>query len=66
MARIKSVLEKVESIKINPHYDMTVENMYEIYRNGKNIFNVIMLSFNFGYFQGMKAAKSELNHNGVK
>lgn len=51
--------------KINPYYDMTIENLKEISTANRDLFYVISDSFRFGYAQGMKAAKAEMRKRGI-
>lgn len=51
--------------KINPYYDMTIENFKEISNANRDLFGVINDSFRFGYVQGMKAAKAEMRKRGI-
>ena len=67
MSRIKNVVGKAQAMtmKINPHYSMTVEDAIEIKEKSGGIFGIINNSFAFGYMQGMKAAKAEMKKGGV-
>lgn len=66
MPRIKNAVQKAESMtgKINPHYDMSISNMKEIYRESIGVWDMIHYSFQFGYLQGMKAARAEMKKGG--
>lgn len=59
MARVKSVYKAIEKLEINENYGMCVAHLSEIKEHAKSQFDVICDSFNFGYLQGMKAAKAE-------
>lgn len=67
MGCIKNAVSKANAIigTINPHYDMSCENMREIYDTYGGSFDVICCSFRFGYLQGMKAAKAEMKKGGA-
>lgn len=67
MRNVKNVVEKAKSVteKINPYYDMSFENMREIYNTYGGNFEVICCSFRFGYLQGIKAAKAEMKKRGA-
>lgn len=67
MARVKNAMQLVESSigKINARYDMSVENIDDIYKSSGDVFIMICNSFRFGYMQGMKAAKAEIKKGGV-
>lgn len=59
---MKNVVEKAKTMhgKINPRYDLRVNEIVEIYDTYGGNFDVICCSFKFGYLQGMKAAKAEM------
>ena len=63
MARVKNVVEKAESMmgKIPNGYQMSISQVVEFYDAFSNDwFSLIINSFQFGYMQGMKAAKAEM------
>lgn len=62
MGSVTNVISKANSLagKINPYYNMSLENMREIYNAYGGNFEAISCSFKFGYLQGMKAAKAEM------
>lgn len=60
MARVKNTMNVIQNTEINTYYDASVLNFQEIKRNSKGIFDLIHNSFTFGYAQGMKAAKAEI------
>ena len=64
---MKNVVEKSKSTlgKINPHYDISVLNVKEIYEKSSSPFDMICTGFRFGYIQGMKAAKAEISRGRV-
>lgn len=66
MGRIKNAMKVIEASagKINVAYDMSIENISEIYEASGNPFNMISNGFRFGYMQGMKAAKAEVKKGG--
>ena len=66
---VKNVIKKTKNMvgTINPYYDMTFLNMMEIYNAySKQPFDQICSSFKFGYLQGMKAARAEIERGGRK
>ena len=67
MGKNKSAVSKANAIigAINPCYDMTCENIREIYDTYGGSFDVICCSFRFGYLQGTKAAKAEMKKGGA-
>ena len=67
MANIKNVIKKAKAMtgKINSRYDMGYDNIVEIYEGSQGWFDMISVSFKFGYLQGMKAAKAEMRKGGV-
>lgn len=67
MGNLKSVVSKANAIieTINPCYDMSCKNMREIRDTYGGSFNAICCSFQFGYLQGMKAAKAEMEKGGA-
>lgn len=63
MARVKNVVEKAESMmgKIPSGYQMSMSQIIELYNAFSNDqVSLIINSFQFGYMQGMKAAKAEM------
>ena len=69
MIPVKNVIKKTKNMAeiINPYYDMTFLNMMEIYNAySKQPFDLICSSFKFGYLQGMKAARAEIERGGRK
>ncbi|MCD8325904.1 MAG: hypothetical protein LUC90_04220 [Lachnospiraceae bacterium] len=63
---IKNVIEKAENARINPMYELTISNLKELREGCKDPCDLIRCSFNFGYLQGMKAAKAEARAAGKK
>ena len=65
MAKSTKVLEKIEEMKgkINPRYDMRVSEISQISKKSKDVYDLICNGFAFGYYQGMKAAKAEMQKN---
>ncbi len=51
--------------KINRHYDMTYDNILQIYRESRDWYDLVSDSFRLGYAQGMKAAKAEMKRKGM-
>jgi hypothetical protein len=64
---IKNAVQKANLMigQINPHYDMTVNNVKEIHEVYGGSFETICCSFRLGYLQGMKAAKAEMKRGGA-
>lgn len=61
MGRVKSVIESVKNAKpTNPKYDMTAKDIGEILKIYSSPCDLIVISFKFGYLQGVKATKSAL------
>lgn len=60
MARVKNTIQLTKTVKVNPRYSMTTENMEDIKEASSNSFYMMVNSFRFGYMQGMKAAKAEM------
>lgn len=56
-----NVMKKIQEMKgkINPNYDMDIEDMEKIYISSNDGFSLISNAFTFGYFQGMKAQKAK-------
>ena len=65
MARVKSVYKAIEGIEVDERYAMTVTHLEEIRNHAKGYFNAMSDSFDFGYLQGMKAAKAEMKRGGA-
>jgi hypothetical protein len=67
MGRIKNAMKIIEESvgKINVAYEMSVENIDQIYEASNDPFGMISNGFRFGYMQGMKAAKAEMRKGGV-
>lgn len=67
MGRIQNAMKVVETSigKINTAYEMSVDNIAEIYEASNDSFEMICNGFKFGYMQGMKAAKAEMRKGGV-
>lgn len=62
MAGVKNTMKVIENTygNINPYYDMSCNNINDIYHSNKNTFDMICDAFIFGYAQGTKATKSKL------
>ncbi len=59
MAKRKTVQERIAGIKINPNYDAVLKDFLEVSEiNG--FYEIFSVAFRFGYLQGTKAAKKEL------
>lgn len=59
---MKDLMKKVKNTlnTINVRYDMKTEDLYTIYNNSANKFDLFINFFGFGYMQGQKAALSTL------
>lgn len=58
---IKNTMKAIDSLKrINPRYDMCIDNINEIMANSDHIGNAIIYAFRFGYLQGRKAGMKEI------
>ena len=58
---VKNTMNLVRKAKfvIDTKYDIYANNVDDIYRESDSTFDMILNGFNFGYMQGMKAAKAE-------
>lgn len=65
MARVKSVYKAIENLEINENYAMCITHLSEIREHANSQFDVICDSFDFGYLQGMKAARAEMRRGGM-
>lgn len=68
MAEVKNAIKVIkESIgHINPKYDISYQNVDDIYNNHKHDkIGLIIDGFRFGYIQGMKAVKAEIRKGGA-
>lgn len=65
MARVKSVYKAIEGLKVNEKYAMCVLNIQEIKEHTKGYYDAMSDSFDFGYVQGMKAARAEMKRGGA-
>ena len=54
-----NLARKARSV-INPKFDIYASNADDIYRESDSVFDMIINGFNFGYMQGMKAARAEM------
>ena len=57
----KNTMNLVRKAKfvIDTKYDIYSRNVDDIYRESDSTFDMILNGFNFGYMQGMKAARAE-------
>ena len=64
MARVKNTMQLInKSIgKIHPNYDMRASNLQDILAESRDPYDLIVNGFRFGYIQGIKAAKAEMNN----
>lgn len=53
-------MEKINKVKINPHYDISVRETTEIYMHSKGAFDLLHNAFTAGYMQGEKAEKARM------
>lgn len=61
---IKNTMKAIDSLKrINPRYDMHIDNITEIMENSDHIGTAIIYAFRFGYLQGRKAGRKESEKN---
>lgn len=60
---IRNYQKLIKEANINPLYDLTIKEMYEIYENYKNKpFELISCAFGIGYLKGTRAKiKKEVN-----
>ena len=58
---VKNTMNLVRKAKfvIDTKYDIYSRNVDDIYRESDSTFDMILNGFNFGYMQGMKAARAE-------
>ena len=58
---VKNTMNLVRKAKfvIDTKYDIYANNVDDIYRESDSTFDMILNGFNFGYMQGMKAARAE-------
>ena len=51
MACVKNTMKVIESTlgKINPYYDMTLENLTDIINNSNDVYDSVVNAFRFGY-----------------
>lgn len=60
MPAVKNTMEVINGANqsINSYYDMSLDNLNDIYYNSNNAFDMIVNAFKFGYVQGAKATKA--------
>lgn len=60
MSAVKNTMEVINGANqsINSYYDMSLDNINDIYYNSNNAFDMIVNAFKFGYVQGTKATKA--------
>lgn len=60
MSAVKNTMEVINGANqsINNYYDMSLDNLNDIYYNSDNAFEMICNAFKFGYVQGAKATKA--------
>lgn len=56
-----NVMKNIQEMKgkINPNYDMSIENIQTLVNNSDEGFDLVSNAFTFGYIQGMKAQKAK-------
>lgn len=56
-----NVMKKIQEMrgKINPYYDMSIENIQTLVNNSDEGLDLVSNAFTFGYIQGMKAQKAK-------
>ena len=56
-----NVMKNIQEMKgkINPNYDMSIENIQTLVNNSDEGFDLVSNDFTFGYIQGMKAQKAK-------
>lgn len=56
-----NVMKNIQDMKgkINPNYDMSIENIQTLVNNSDEGFDLVSNTFTFGYIQGMKAQKAK-------
>ncbi len=57
---LKTIKDYTETGRINPYYDMYVDEIPIILKASKHIAEAIMDAFTYGYAQGTKATKAEI------
>ena len=60
MSRCKDIMGKIKAVQINPRYDASWNEIRTIKNSSDSQFEAICNGFNYGYLQGMKAAKAEM------
>lgn len=63
MAAVKNTMQVIDkAVKtINSFYDLTSNNIDDIYCNSDNAIDMMLNAFRFGYMQGAKATKAYIN-----
>ena len=63
MARVKNTMSIIEKSVgcIEARYGMCINNIQEIKDSSNDDFDLICNGFRFGYIQGMKAARAQMN-----
>ena len=56
-----NVMKNIQEMKgkINPNYDMSIENIQTLVNNSDEGLDLVSNAFTFGYIQGMKAQKAK-------
>lgn len=64
-ANMEKVIKECDK-HLTTYYDMTYNQLNEIYDNSKGVFEMIGTAFKFGFGQGMKYQKSIIKKGKVK
>ena len=61
---VEQLIKRMQ-MQINPHYDMHVKHVNQIFDMSRHPIEVVWNAFNFGYAQGVKAEKVAQRRAGV-
>ena len=64
MGKVQSVYKAIEKVKVKDQYCACISHFIEIKKQAGGYYEALYDSFRFGYLQGMKAAKAEMNRGG--
>ncbi len=61
MGVVKNAVNEAKKYKgkVNPLYELTIQNAFDIQQSSDDPWEIIRCSFLFGYAQGIKSAKAE-------
>lgn len=64
---VRNTMKVIEQAKgiMNLKYEMHLNNVLDVRDASEDIYDMIFNGFHFGYMQGMKAAKAEMERGGV-